>query len=1131
MKIAIDRRGKDIAVTKSYLTAKSDIHGGAKILHHHLDKVKTLLDARTYYAVARIQGIIRGFLARFHFKELKQARDASITLQALVRGRLGRMRWMTEFWLKKSVVKSIAALEVILERSKLIRSGGPMYVMDLKHWEEYWDPLTESFWYYNPKRRLNTWDVPACFQENLVCQWNGFQAYGGLPSQKPCRRIFDSVSAYRLHMMTAHPWHCPACGTTNKGLNFPSCIMCENTLSPDGEDAVEMMKNHIKSIHGRIARYMNEDGAFDNILYSLKKSMVGTVVDLRKERAEKEAALDQVREHMSKLQIGRRRGALPDPSQMEHALSAIEGKGFEKVGRTRVKLSKLPWEEDMDVKDEPVAATGQFTAKSMLNDDDRNTSANNQLVSNNGVLNRTMSYVTENDGKDKTAFYVGNSLVHVDNRRRAGMNVNQDKADATKFKQQVKISIPRPGEYDPIKDGIIPLNDFTMLTDEKTEVQLDSDSEDEDDDTSNGISVLAGLIAATGRAKGESRLNICDRFNKGHCTDTTCLSAHPGIRDKCVTQFCRIPGRIAKVPYVLVCEHATAGWVNCPMGKECPNYHIYVRPATMEICRTIYPMRRGKKSSIKDSGARIDGNVYDGLYDGYGTMTWPNGDVYVGDWSNDLREGWGVFTSKTGFQYVGEWKHSQRDGFGVCSHPNGEEYVGEWYLGRMHGVGRLESRNGDVYEGQLENHKYCGIGTFTRAQGDRYMGYFKDNMAWGLGILALSTGEKYKGYWRKNAKHGKGVCAYKNKSRYAGEWFMNNHEGFGIFVAADGERYVGNWKASKKDGVGRYYFNGGDVYDGEWSKNHAKGMGTYCHANGNIYKGLWLNSQRSGFGTYNYANGSRYTGYWLENDIHGKGKFDYASGAYYRGEYQHNNKHGRGIFLWPNGNEYTGLFADNVLSGMGTMKYVLGHKYTGMWAMSKKNGFGTFWYKEGHRYEGDWKDDNQSGKGKMVYLPGTVVEESYEGDWIKGVKHGHGTYKYRADEGTEYEGDFVNGQRNGFGKITYRDGSFYRGEFKDEMMSGKGIYVGSDGSQYDGDWVNNMRHGKGTSMSPDGYIYTGEFFKNMKQGIGKEIRPDGVVFRGNWDCGMMVGQGECTLTVGDGPQGGPSEISVRVFAF
>ena len=35
-------------------------------------------------------------------------------------------------------------------------------------WTELYDPLSESFWYFNARTRLNTWMVPLCFQKNLI---------------------------------------------------------------------------------------------------------------------------------------------------------------------------------------------------------------------------------------------------------------------------------------------------------------------------------------------------------------------------------------------------------------------------------------------------------------------------------------------------------------------------------------------------------------------------------------------------------------------------------------------------------------------------------------------------------------------------------------------------------------------------------------------------------------------------------------------------------------------------------------------------------------------------------------------------------------------------------------------------
>jgi hypothetical protein len=44
--------------------------------------------------------------------------------------------------------------------------------------------------------------------------------------------------------------------------------------------------------------------------------------------------------------------------------------------------------------------------------------------------------------------------------------------------------------------------------------------------------------------------------------------------------------------------------------------------------------------------------------------------------------------------------------------------------------------------------------------------------------------------------------------------------------------------------------------------------------------------------------------------------------------------------------------------------------------------------------------------------------------------------------GTVYEGDWVHGVREGHGQITFKDGSFYRGEMQKNQMWGHGIFVG-----------------------------------------------------------------------------------------
>ena len=79
-------------------------------------------------------------------------------------------------------------------------------------------------------------------------------------------------------------------------------------------------------------------------------------------------------------------------------------------------------------------------------------------------------------------------------------------------------------------------------------------------------------------------------------------------------------------------------------------------------------------------------------YEGLGTYTYANGDIYIGEWKKkefnapdklNERHGKGTYTYANGDQYTGEWKKGLRHGKGVFTHANGKVEEGLWKKDRL----------------------------------------------------------------------------------------------------------------------------------------------------------------------------------------------------------------------------------------------------------------------------------------------------------------------------------------------------------------------------------------------------------------------------------------------------------------
>lgn len=78
---------------------------------------------------------------------------------------------------------------------------------------------------------------------------------------------------------------------------------------------------------------------------------------------------------------------------------------------------------------------------------------------------------------------------------------------------------------------------------------------------------------------------------------------------------------------------------------------------------------------------------YKPVYQGLGTIKFPDGSKYEGQTKNGLFNGKGRMTHANGDIYQGEWKDGKANGFGVYVDQNGSMYKGEWLNDQYHGEG------------------------------------------------------------------------------------------------------------------------------------------------------------------------------------------------------------------------------------------------------------------------------------------------------------------------------------------------------------------------------------------------------------------------------------------------------------
>ncbi|KAM8857884.1 alsin-like isoform 3-T3 [Synchiropus picturatus] len=217
----------------------------------------------------------------------------------------------------------------------------------------------------------------------------------------------------------------------------------------------------------------------------------------------------------------------------------------------------------------------------------------------------------------------------------------------------------------------------------------------------------------------------------------------------------------------------------------------------------------GRFKDAHYSGAWLAGRVH-----GRGTMKWPDGRTYSGNFKNGLEDGLGecIIPNKLLSKpdsYHGNWKEGKIHGFGKYIYANGEVYEGCFFDGQKHGYGMMSSgkltrSSSSVFIGQWVNDKKTGYGVCDDiTRGEKYMGQWLDDQRHGTAIVVTQHGVYFEGNFKEHKMNGPGLLVSEDDTvlhaEFTDDWMVN---GKGILCLPNGDcldgMFTGEWSTGLK---------------------------------------------------------------------------------------------------------------------------------------------------------------------------------------------------------------------------------------------------------------------------------------------------------------------------------------------
>lgn len=203
-------------------------------------------------------------------------------------------------------------------------------------------------------------------------------------------------------------------------------------------------------------------------------------------------------------------------------------------------------------------------------------------------------------------------------------------------------------------------------------------------------------------------------------------------------------------------------------------------------------------------------------------------EFFYGEFKEDRFEGRGTYLSKYGF-YQGLFKSGLKHGLGTLLFPNGNCFIGEFYQSMKQGHGTLIYARGGEYTGQWLQDLAHGEGTCRYANGEVFQGTFANGRKHGPGVLSLSNGDCLKATWDNDSINGHGKIIYSGSGLiYDGGIVNDSREGLGTLTdATTSTVFSGTFVNNARSGPGRIVFADGSYAEGVWDSGRTVGDLTY----------------------------------------------------------------------------------------------------------------------------------------------------------------------------------------------------------------------------------------------------------------------------------------------------------------